>query len=273
MLTKYMAAVVFLPFSKVTGMLDPAEASIQARLMQLAHDEREVSTSLAGNAVVHPSMWGQSQFLAQTTGQRVPSMAAVVDLARPSPVVMHVESQQSASSFAQGAADPTKAPSGSGSCSPACKSGQGICVNNICLCHSPWSGQSCEVPEAVQDEVPFEKDAEKMVSPEIGEVLKSKVDMPFAIFIWSTLLVATFFCTALCPRLCCSHTSAQDDTAEYYDINFEALETQYDIVEAWAFDNRKTKERDVQNSSERRKWFEERIGRRLQQIKWPKNRH
>merc|ERR1719453_1129237 len=105
---------------------------------------------------------------------------------------MAVPKQQSIDSLAEVAVEvSTKAPA-SGSCSPACKSDQGICVNGICLCHSPWTGETCEVAEAVEDEVPFEKDAQKL-SPEVGEALKRKVALPFAISIWTTLLVFTFF--------------------------------------------------------------------------------
>merc|ERR1719420_1325622 len=99
--------------------------------------------------------------------------------------------------------------------------------------------------------MPLEKSAMKMAGPKIGEELKQKVAMPFAVFIWTGLVVFTFFCTALCPQFCGRRSGGPDAVAEY-DVNFDKIETQYDIVEAWTFDNRKPLDRDAQNESERR---------------------
>lgn len=277
MLAKFLAVAVLPPFIEVLAMMDSGEDSIQARLLQLARDERGESAALARSAMVlSPALQQQDQgrFLAPLTGQQT-QMTTLMDMGKLSPVDMHVEKRQSTASLAEAGADQTKAPSDRGNCSPACKSGHGICVNNVCLCHSPWSGESCEVAEAeaLEDEIPFEKESQKMVSPEVGEALKRKVDMPFAVFIWSTLLVVTFFCTALCPRLCGHQSSGADATADYSNIDADMLETQYDIVEAWTFDDRKPYEREEQNDSERRKWFEDNVCPKLQQIKWPKVRH
>lgn len=233
----------------VWAMTDPIDASMQARLMQLARDEREISAALRG----------QSGFLAPVASAQllVPDMPS--------------QSRRSVASLAFIAdAETTKAPSGAATCSPACKSDQGICVNGICLCHSPWTGESCEDAEAVDDDVPFEKDAQQ-ISPEVGEALKRKVALPFAVSIWSTLLVFTFLCTALCPQVCdCGRRSSSGADKEMdYDTQFEKAETQFDIVEAWTFDSRKQYEREGQNESDRRQWFEDNVGPKLKQIKWP----
>jgi len=254
-------------------MTDQTEASMQARLMRLAHDEREISASLRGSAMPPPQMFGQqvpSQFLTQVAGQRSPAAAVSMDTAISPPIGTPGQQQQWTVSLAEATkAPPTKAASGSEGCEPACKKDQGICVNDFCLCHSPWSGESCEVAEAFEDGIPFEKDAQKMFSPEIGEAMKEKVAMPLAIFIWTSLLVLTFFCTAFCPQFCCRRSSGGPDAVAEYDVDFDKAETQFDIVEAWTFDSRKRHDREGQNEAQRREWFEDNVGPKLQQIKWP----
>jgi len=252
LLQKHLAASVLLHID-VWAMKDPIDSSMQARLAQLARDEREIATSLRG----------QSQFLVPVAGQ-LPTLAQ-------SPVVdMLAQQQQLTASLAQAAQEPSKKTTkGSETCSPACKAGQGICVNGLCLCQFPWSGESCEVAEATDDEVPFERDARKL-SPDVGEALKQKVAMPLAIFIWSMLLVVTFLCTALCPQLCGRRSGGPDETDDYSYTHFEKTETQFDIIEAWTFDNRKRYEREGQNDSQRRRWFEEIVGPKLHEGKWPR---
>lgn len=273
MLRKHLATAVLLQCIDVLAMTDPTDASMQARLMRLAHDEREISASLRGNAMLPPQMLGQqvqSEFLA---GQRSPTTAVLMNTAISPPIGTAGQQQQSTVSLVEAtAAPPTKAASGSEGCEPACKKDQGICVNNFCLCHSPWSGESCEDAEAVEDGIPFEKDAQRQaenVSPEIGEAMKEKVAMPLAIFIWTSLLVLTFFCTAFCPQFCCRRSSGGPDAVAEYNGDFDKAETQFDIVEAWTFDSRKRHDREGQNEAQRREWFEENVGPKLQQIKWP----
>lgn len=278
--TKHSVAVVLLLFCEVVAVLDPKESSMKARLMRLAENEREISASFRGTADLQPKSWGQQvqpQFLATAAGQWSPATVSLMHKMNALPVGTQLPLQRSAASLAEGASkvesEPTTpTPAGGGACSPACKEGQGICVNAVCLCRGPWSGESCEVAEATGNEIPFEKDAQKIAGAagsDIGEALKSTVAMPFAIFIWTTVVVLTFFCTALCPQICGRRSGGPDATAGYADFDLEKEETQYDIVEAWAIDSRKRKDRDEQNESERRTWFEDTVGQKLRKIEWP----
>lgn len=273
--------IVLLLNVRVLAITDPSESSVQARLMRLAQEERALSSSFRGNgfAMLQPRLWEQQvqpQLRATTADQRPPTMTLLLDTTNKLPVGTSVQRLRSPASLVGAVAEPTtKAPVNSNTCSPACKEGQGLCVNGICLCHGPWSGQSCEVAEATADEVPFEKGVYKVVGPEsgIGEALKQKVVMPFAIFIWTTVLVITFFCTALCPQLCGRRSGGSDSAGDYDQYDFERQETQFDIVEAWTFDNRKRQQREEQNDFTRREWFEERVGTKLKKTEFSKVRH
>jgi hypothetical protein len=257
-------------------MTDHIDSSMQARLTQLARDELEISAALRGQSgflapVASGSAWPAHQppravssdetSIPQTSGAQLRALAQLA------------QEHSSMTSFREASAEvSTKAPSDGATCSPACKSGQGLCVNGICLCKSPWTGETCADAEPVDDEVPFEKDAQKL-SPDVGEALKQKIDLPFAVFIWTTLFVFTFVCTSLCPQVCGRRSSggpAMQLDDEYTYSEFEKTETQFDIIEAWTFDGRKRYEREGQNDFQRRHWFEDHVGGKLNQVKWPR---
>lgn len=125
-------------------------------------------------------------------------------------------------------------------CEPACVEGHGRCVNGMCFCKSPYTGEACdEVDLAVQKSMTDQSTLESWTSKASATLLfEDEVRWPLAVLFWALLMLITIFLVTALAGTCGIGGKGAQTRENFEDVSGAVrVHDQGDMHEAWVRDD------------------------------------